>query len=190
MAENPDVIYYIGRDPIQAGQFSLSAYTLGMTNVVIGWSGEGDDSVLTGYAGAAGAAAAENDYVALQYRRFEDMPGWATFLSAYQAANFPHEPNNPGTFGAFAYDAARIIMAAIDRADSTNPVAIRSQIAAAKNYEGIVGTYRGFDACGDVIPQWAWLERYQNGQWIFLVQSAPASSCSRKIFLPIVLRDF
>jgi ABC-type branched-subunit amino acid transport system substrate-binding protein len=44
-------------------------------------------------------------------------------------------------WGAFAYDAAQIIIAAIDRADSTNPADIRNEIAATTNYQGVVGTY-------------------------------------------------
>ena len=191
MAENPDVIYYNDDDPTRAGQFSLSAYSLGMTTTVTGWSYRQDYyRALTDYPVVAGTAAAENDYLALQYRRFEDMLGWAAFLSAYQAASFSHEPNNPGDYGAFAYDAARMIIAAIDRADSTDPVVIRNQIAAMKNYDGVVGMYQGFDGCGDIVPQWAWLERYQGGQWIFLASSTLKSNCSIKIFLPLVLRGF
>ena len=138
-----------------------------------------DEALLATYAGAAGAAA-ENDYAAMGWRRIQDMPGWTAFLAAYQAANFPNVPDDPGMYGAFAYDAARIIIAAIDRADSINPTAIRNEIAATRNHRGVVGTYQGFDAYGDVIPQWAWLERYQNGQW-GIVQPT-------KIFLPAIRR--
>jgi len=184
-AETPDVIvnfYMMDPNPAVAGQFSKIAYSLGMTNVVIGWSPfDNNEAVLPIYASAAGPAA-EGDHVAMELRRFADMPGWTTFLAAYQAAGFPNEPSDPGPFGPFAYDATRIIIAAIGRADSTDPVAIRNQIAATKNYEGVVGTYQGFDACGDVIPQWAWLERYQNGQWVILNPS--------KLFLPIVLKNY
>ena len=179
-AESPNAIFYADVDPTRAGQFSRTARNLGMTNMIIGWSPFSDDEAqLTTYAGAAGAAA-ENDYAAMEWRRVQDMPGWTTFLAAYQAANFPNEPDDPGIYGAFAYDAARIIIAAIDRADSINPAAIRNEIAATRDYRGVVGTYQGFDANGDVIPQWAWLERYQNGQW-GIVQPT-------KIFLPTIRR--
>jgi glucose/mannose transport system substrate-binding protein len=72
----------------------------------------------------------------------------------------------------YAYDAARIIFAAIDRADNTDPTAIRNQVAATSNYSGVIGIYRGFDTHGDAIPQWEWLEQYQSGQWSIL-QPAP-----------------
>jgi branched-chain amino acid transport system substrate-binding protein len=183
-AENPQVIvnfFTEDPDPAVAGEFSKIAYGLGMTDVVIGWSPWGsNEAVLPVYANAAGPAA-EGDHVAMEFRRFADMPGWPTFLAAYQAAGFPNEPSDPGPFGPFAYDAGRIIIAAIERADSTNRDAIRNQIAATRNYEGVVGTYQGFDACGDVIPQWAWLERYQDGQWVILNPG--------KLFLPVVLKN-
>lgn len=181
-AENPDAIVYLDDDPAKGGQFSLTAYGLGMTNVIMGWiSWFNDESLLTTYATTAGALASENDYAAMQYRRFQDMPGWTTFLAAYQSAGFANEPNDPGIYGAFAYDAAGIIIAAIERANSTNPVDIRNQIAATSNYAGVVGTYQGFDANGDVIPQWGWLERYQSGQWDILQPT--------KLYLPTVLKN-
>jgi branched-chain amino acid transport system substrate-binding protein len=179
--ENPDAIVFLGPDPVEGGQFSLTAYELGMTDVVIGWwSWSNDETLLTTYANTAGTLAADNDYAAMQYRRFQDMPGWADFLAAYQSAGFPNEPNDPGYGGAFAYDAARIIVAAIDRADSNDPTLIRNQIAATSNYKGVVGTYQGFYANGDVIPQWAWLERYQAGQWVILQPT--------KLYLPAILK--
>jgi branched-chain amino acid transport system substrate-binding protein len=187
-SENPDVIANIlsyddlGIDPNRAGLFSRVAHSLGMTNVVIGWNSQGnDESLLTVYANAAGAEAVEDNYVMMQYRRFQDMPRWTTFLAAYQAAGFPNEPNDPGIFGPYAYDGARIIIAAIDRADSTDPAKIRDEIAETRDFAGVVGTYQGFDAYGDMIPQWTWLERYRNGQWLIVDWG--------KVFLPAVLKD-
>lgn len=181
-AENPDAIVYLDGDPAKGGQFSLTAYGLGMTNVIMGWnSWSNDESLLTTYATTAGVLASENDYAAMEYRRNQDMPGWTTFLAAYQSAGFSNEPNDPGFYGAYAYDAASIIIDAIDRADSTSPADIRNQIAATSNYAGVVVTYQGFDANGDVIPQWGWLERYQSGQWDILQPT--------KLYLPLVLKN-
>ncbi len=36
-----------------------------------------------------------------------------------------------------------------------------------------------FDAKGDVIPQWAWLVRYQNGEWV---------EVSFQVSLPLLLK--
>jgi branched-chain amino acid transport system substrate-binding protein len=185
-AENADVIvdfiqFQYPDDPAIHGELSRIAYGLGMPDVVIAWDTFiNDDRLLIPYADAAGAAA-EGDIAAMEWRRFTNMPGWANFLADYQAAAFRNEPDDPDVYGAFAYDAARIIIAAIDRADSTNSLAVRNQIAVTKNHEGVVGTYQGFDARGDVIPQWGWLERYQNGQWAIMSPN--------RVFLPFVLRN-
>ncbi len=167
LPEHPDTIANLSvSGPLEAGLFSQIAHNMGMTAVPVGWMSQtNNESVLADYANVAGAAA-EGDYVAMSFRRFQDMPGWSTFLDAYRAARFAHEPDDPGVLGAFAYDAARIIIAAIVRSQSTDPAVIRDFIAATSNYEGVVGTYVGFDAHGDVIPQWAWLVRRQGGQWV------------------------
>jgi branched-chain amino acid transport system substrate-binding protein len=176
-AETPDAIYYADNDPNNAGLLSSIAHNLGMS--IIGWDPCGGD--LDAYATAAGLAA-EGDYAGLTGRCTEDMPGYDDFNAAYQAAGFPNYGDEADGSSAHAYDAARIIIAAIDRADSINPAAIRDEIAATADYDGVVGTYEGFDAKGDVIPQLARLERYQNGQWVMVYPY--------RVFLPLVLKNF
>lgn len=172
MGESPDVIVFDDYDPAAAGQFSAVAYGLGMTGVPIGWTTHDADVALQGaYASAAGPAAAEGDFAAMYYRYPGYMPGFPPFLAAYQAAGFAHEPNNPGLGGPFAYDAARIIIAAMLRANSVDPAAIRNEIAATNKQPGVVGLYQGFDAQGDVRPQWAWVDQNVNGSWVVVAPS-------------------
>ena len=181
-AEDPNVIFYSDTDANNAGLLSRVAHSLGMTGTIIAWNTfSEDETVLAAYAGQAGAAA-EGDHAAMSYRRTQDMPGYAAFNAAYQAAGFPNYGDAAMAWGAYAYDAANIMIAAIRRAQSINPGDIRNAIASTTNYQGVVGIYEGFDAKGDVIPQWAWLERYTNGQWIILHPG--------KVFLPITLNNF
>lgn len=176
-AEDPDVIFYADADANNAGLLSSVAYHLGITDTIIAWSTfSEDEAVLAGYAAQAGVAA-EGDHAAMSYRRTQDMPGYTAFNTAYQAAGFANFGDEATATGAFAYDAAHIIIAAIRRAQSTNPSDIRDAIAGTVNYPGVVGTYQGFDGQGDVIPQWAWLEQYADGQWTILHPN--------KVFLPI-----
>jgi branched-chain amino acid transport system substrate-binding protein len=178
-AENPDAVFYVDQDADDAGLLSSIAQDQGLS--VVGWdTRSGADAALENYATAAGPAA-EGDYAGLIGRRIQDMPGYDALNADYQAAGFPNYGDEAGVWGAFAYDAAKIIIAAIDRADSAGPAAIRDEIAATANYDGVVGTYEGFDAKGDVIPQWAWLELYQNGEWVMVYPY--------KVFLPLVLND-
>lgn len=181
MAENPHTIHFVNDDGNTAGLLSNVAHNLGMTNVVIAWTTYSNNRApLDDYATAAGIAA-EGDIAAMASRTTNDMPGYAALNTDYVAAGFANYGDEAQTGGAFAYDAAQIIVAAIDRAESVNPTDIRDEIAATTNYQGVVGTYEGFDTKGDVIPQWAWLERYHNGQWGLIGPN--------EIFLPILFKN-
>ena len=95
------------------------------------------------------------------------------------AAGFPDQGDRAAAEGAFAYDAATVIIAAIRSCQSLEPAAIRDAIAATRDFSGVVGLYSGFDGKGDVIPQWGWMERYTDGRWVSL---DPARLC-----LPLLL---
>jgi branched-chain amino acid transport system substrate-binding protein len=184
MAEDPDVIHFPSDDSATAGLLSKIAHNLGMTDVPIAWSTfTNDPSVLDAYAAAAGSAA-EGDIGLMFYRSTDLMPGYDGLNAQYIAAGFPNFGDEVQEWGAFAYDAAQIIISAIDRADSTDPVQIRDQIAATTTFQGVVGTYEGFDNNGDVTPQWAWLERHQNGQWIIFWPNQVLLPITAKLFGP------
>ena len=65
--------------------------------------------LLPGYDGEAGAAA-EMNYAIFYYREPAEMPGYAEFNAAYVAAAFPEYGDEAQMWGAFAYDAAKIIL--------------------------------------------------------------------------------
>jgi branched-chain amino acid transport system substrate-binding protein len=160
-AENVDVVLVADLIGDVAGNVSRVAYNLGMTST-IAWLGTTDEYIDT----HAGVLAAEGDYGATTGgRRISDMPGYVAFEAAYLAAGFSNEPA-PGPFSPSSYDAASITLDAIGRADLIDPPAIRDEIAATADYTGVVGTYQGFDANGDVVPQWAHVEVVENGQWV------------------------
>jgi branched-chain amino acid transport system substrate-binding protein len=172
---------FTGSTPSEYGLFSKIAYNLGMQTLPIGWStGTNYETVLAEYSSAAGLAAAEGDYAVMASVRLSDMPGWSKFRADMIAAGYPDPDNFVPQYTAYAYDAANIIIDAIVRAGSTDPQAIRDQIAATKNFKGVVGTFQGFDTHGDVIPQWAFLEYYHNGAWTILHPT--------KIYLPLATR--
>lgn len=181
-AEAPDVIFYPDDNGDRAGLLSLVADGLGMADVIIAWTTfTADKAVLDAYAARAGSAA-EGDDAAMFYRSEEDMPGYGAFYAAYQAAGFPNYGDVAPFYAAFAYDAARIVVASIERAQSTDPADIRDAIAATAGFHGVVGLYHGFDAKGDVIPQWFWLVHHTDGQWRVLY---PA-----RVYLPLVFRNY
>lgn len=167
--EGAHMIYFPWDDSTVAAQIALAAHNLGMENTPIAWDSMSPDKsiLLPGYDAVADLAA-EMNYAIFNYREPAEMPGYADFNATYMAASFPEYGDEAQMWGAFAYDAAKIILAAIDRADSTDPAEIRDEIAKASTYDGVVGTYEGFDGKGDVIPQWGDITRSLNGDWLSL----------------------
>jgi hypothetical protein len=153
-----DVIMVADPLPEMPSEVTSMAHGMGMSQP-IAWFGN-DDSYI-----AASPAAAEGDFGAMVNRRSWEMPGYAVFASNYVAAGFANEPS-PGKVTAYAYDAAKIILEAIDRANVTDTLVIRNEIAATADYNGVVGLYQGFDANGDVVPQWGWIDTVDNGKWV------------------------
>jgi branched-chain amino acid transport system substrate-binding protein len=58
---------------------------------------------------------------------------WAAFTKAYPDVE-------PDAFSALGYDAARLLMAAIKAAESTDPQAVRAALAATRGFDGATGT--------------------------------------------------
>ena len=162
-------IYFPWYDAAFAGQVALEAQTLGMVDTTIVWDSmsEANSVLLPGYNAVAGSAA-EMDYAIFYYREPAEMPGYTEFNAAYVAAAFPLYGDEAQMWGAFAYDAANIILDAIDWADSVDPAAIRDAIADTPARQGVVGAYQGFDDKGDVLPQWGDMLRSLNGDWLSL----------------------
>jgi branched-chain amino acid transport system substrate-binding protein len=68
-----------------------------------------------------------------------DNPGLTVqrFRALYRKA---HPNEEPDAFTALGYDAANLLMAAIARADSTEPDAVRKALAKTKDFHGVTGT--------------------------------------------------
>lgn len=180
LAEDPHAIHFPSDDGSAAGLLSHIAHSLGMTDTVVAWSTfSAEPSILDDYAAAAGTAA-EGDIAVMFYRSTQEMPGYDDFNADYVAAGYANYGDEAQMWGAFAYDAAQIIAAAVERAGSSDPAGIRDEIAATPEYEGVVGDYEGFDSKGDVIPQWAWIEHFQDGEW---------EDLPYQVFLPVIMRQ-
>jgi branched-chain amino acid transport system substrate-binding protein len=163
--KNPDAIYFPHSNGGNAGTLSKKVQNLGMDNTIIAWAPHLEDqSLLDDYLETANSSA-EEDIAALSYRDTKDMPGYSKLKSDYIAGGYGNYGDEPQLFGAFAYDAAKIIFAALESANSHNTTTIRDEIANTTNHDGVVGTYIGFDNKGDVIPQWGMIYTYKNGNW-------------------------
>jgi branched-chain amino acid transport system substrate-binding protein len=73
---------------------------------------------------------------------------------------------NPDTFASWSYDALNLLAAAITRAGSTEPKAVRAAILAIKGYKGLEGTYE-FDENGDGLHGYN-IVRNEGGKIVFI----------------------
>jgi branched-chain amino acid transport system substrate-binding protein len=70
------------------------------------------------------------------------------------------------------YDALMLLADAINRAGSLEHSAIRSALAATRQFQGATGTI-SFDVNGDPINKEASISRFENGSWRFLRSISP-----------------
>ena len=84
------------------------------------------------------------------------------FLDAYRA----EYGKEPAAVTALAYDAYILILDAIERAGSTDPVALRDAIAATEGFEGAAGIIT-LDENGDAVKN-AVIKQVKNGEFVYM----------------------
>jgi len=130
-AANPDVIFNPGYYQ-EVGMFVKQARELGITVPLLG--GDGWDSPkLTEI---AGAAALNNTYFSNHYSSESKDPETVKFVEAYKK----EYGQVPDALAALGYDAGLMVVDAIKRANSTDPVKIKDALAQTKGLKGVSGT--------------------------------------------------
>jgi branched-chain amino acid transport system substrate-binding protein len=139
---NPDVIFASGYY-FQTGPVLKQARELGMKSQVIGE--EGADSPKT--IEIAGEAA-EGFVIVTNLNRDDPRPEVQTYLKDYES-RFKIQPD---MVGASAYDAFMLLCDGIRKAGSTQGKAVRTAIAATKDFNGLTGVIAGFKN-GEVVKE-------------------------------------
>ncbi len=147
-ATNPDLVYFGGITQNNAGQLWRDLRDA-MPDVKL----MGPDGIFEGEFLQAAGEAAEGSYITFGGIPPDKLTGkGAEWLAAYKA-KYPDAP--PEAYTAYGYEAAKVIVAAIERAAATNPAdmtalraALLKEIFATKDYAGILGTW-SFSAEGD-----------------------------------------
>ncbi len=143
---NPDGIYIGGITQNNVGQLVKDLRGVGMTPDKVKIMGP-DGIFETEFINAAGKDAAEGVYVTFGGVPPDKLTGdGKTWYEAYKK-KFNAEPE---AYAAYGYDAAKILIAAINKscATPTDRKAIRDAVFATKDYKGVLGTY-SFDENGD-----------------------------------------
>lgn len=136
-----DVLYVPGYYE-QAGPIIKQAREMGIDQPIIGPDGFGNTKVFE----LAGEENMNDIYYTSHFAVESEDPATQEFVNNYQEAT----GNEPDMFTGLAYDSVYIVKEAIERAGSTDPVAINEEIEATENFEGITGTF-SFDENHDPV---------------------------------------
>jgi branched-chain amino acid transport system substrate-binding protein len=128
----PEMLY-IAAGPDEVGIVVKQVREAGILQPIMG--GDGYDTPLLVELG--GAQNTNDVYFVTSVGLFAKSPKTDAFVSAYQA-EYSKAPEV--TSAALAYDAVYLMADAITRAASTDPAAIRDELAATQGFEGVTGT--------------------------------------------------
>jgi branched-chain amino acid transport system substrate-binding protein len=134
-AFSPDVIFIPGYYT-DAGNIAVQARSLGMKQPLMG--GDGWDSPKLA---EIGKDAVQGSYFSTHYSPLSDDPRVQTFVRDYKKK---YAGETPDALAAVAYDAAKIMLDAIQRSGATEPsiegrAKLREAIASTKNFPGVTG---------------------------------------------------
>jgi branched-chain amino acid transport system substrate-binding protein len=128
-SSNPEAIY-IPAYYTEVGLIARQARQLGVKAVLLGGDGWDSPKLFE-----IGQAAVEGSYFSNHYASESTVPATQEFIKKYK------EKYNevPDGLAAAGYDAAQILIAAIERTSDASPKAIRDELAKTKNFEGATG---------------------------------------------------
>ena len=138
---NFDVLYLPGYYE-QAGPIVKQAREMGIDQPIIGPDGLGNTRMVD----LAGTENMNDVYYTSHFVVESDDPAVQEFVQNYK----DFTGNDPDMFTGLAYDAVYIAKEAIERAGSTDPVAVNAEIEKTENFAGITGTY-SFDEKHDPV---------------------------------------
>jgi branched-chain amino acid transport system substrate-binding protein len=153
--KRPDVLVYGGMDA-QAAPMARQMKTLGLKSAFVG--GDGMQSAeflkLTGNLGEGAIGSSPGLPV-------EQMPGGAEF-----ARKFAERHGKIQIYAPFAYDATRVLVNAMLKADSAEPATYLPALAATR-FDGVIGNI-AFDQRGDLRDGPVTLYQVKGGKWVAL----------------------
>lgn len=129
-AKNPDVIFAPGYYQ-EVGMIVKQARELGVNVPFLG--GDGWDSAKLPE--IAGPQALNNTFFSNHYSPDDNSPAVKTFVEAYKK----EYGQTPDAFAALSYDATMMVIEAMKRANSADPVKIKDELAKTKDYKAVSG---------------------------------------------------
>ena len=115
----------------------------------------------------AGAENVNDVYFTNHFSSESEEPVVVEFMAAYEE-KFGSEPD---AFAALGYDAAKLLIDAVERAGSTDPEAVKDAIAATTEFAGVTGTF-AIDENHNPVKSATILE-YVDGEQVFNTKIDP-----------------
>lgn len=162
--QNPDLIFYGGMDA-QAGPMVKQLRKLGIKAAFMG-----SDGVNTPEFAKLGGKDAEGAYASSAGAPKEAMPGFASFNDKFKA----RFKTDIQAYAPYTYDAARVLIDAMKRADSADPKKFLPEIGKTQ-LQGVTGAI-AFEPNGDIKNGAVSLYQLQAGAWKGLTAAAPAQA--------------
>jgi len=175
MATKPDALYYGGGDvaAIRPGLIRKQMADMGFNIPFVGPA----DLITSDFLEDAGTTA-QGIYGTIPGANTPVLPTAQQFVTDFKTrfgtqltADFGTQLTTKGgyLYTPFAYDAANIIIAAMKRAQALDRESVRQQIAATKDYPGVLGA-TSFDENGDTTVRWVSIYKVVNGAWTWFDQ--------------------
>ncbi|TIC87022.1 branched-chain amino acid ABC transporter substrate-binding protein [Crenobacter intestini] len=149
----PDLVFYGGMDA-QAGPMVKQMKKVGLTVPYMG-----ADGVNTAEFVKLGGEAANGSYASSAGASKEKMPGYAAFSERFKK----RFGGDIQAYAPYTYDATRVLIDAMKRADSAEPAKYLAELPKTK-LDGVTGPI-AFDAKGDIVGGTVTLYRLENGAW-------------------------
>jgi len=150
--KNPDLVFFGGMDP-QGGPMAQQMKRLGLKATLLG----GDGLQNINFIKLAGADA-EGVTASSPGLPLDAMPGGPAFKQKFESKYGPIQVYAP-----YAYDAVQVLVAAMKKADSSDPAKVLAALPAS-DLQGVTGQVR-FDAKGDTQGGAVTLYVVKNGKW-------------------------
>ncbi|RPA62486.1 branched-chain amino acid ABC transporter substrate-binding protein [Aerococcus agrisoli] len=154
-AADVDVIFIAGFYQ-EAGTIIKQAREMGIDTVIVGPNGFANDNLTQ----LAGEANMDDVYYVANFVFSDDAD---QDVKDFEQAYTDKFGVKPDMYSALAFDAVNMIMDAIDRADTTDPAAIRDAIEATDAFDGIAYPI-SFDEDHNIVDAPVFIQEFQDGQ--------------------------
>ena len=160
-SQNPDLLFFAGMFP-EGALLIKQRSDIGLPAPFMGGDGLFDPALIE----LAGGAPAEGAHLTTITTDISQIPTAKAFLEAYEARYGP-----VGAYSAYAYEAANIVIWAIQQAAKKDRAAVLAAMKEFKDFPGIFGP-ANFDQKGDPIGREIGIFTVENGKFKFVKTAA------------------